>query len=90
MASQLALNQYTLLTVLRGYVDANHQDLHTLRITIIILDEISISKYIMYVRSAGVAEADAKTDTLPALPDNGKLFTWESGCRLGCTSINLK
>lgn len=41
MASQLVLNQHTLLAVLREYVDANHQDL--LHIIIIILDEI---KYI--------------------------------------------
>lgn len=90
MASQLALSQYTLLAVSRGYVDANHQDLHTLYIINITLDKLSISQYVIHVRSVGVTEADAKADIFPALSDTGKLFTRESGCRLGCISVHLK
>jgi hypothetical protein len=46
----------------------------------------------LYIRSK-VGDTDALTQTLvvkPQAPAVGKLLTWESGCRLGCTSISLK
>ena len=59
----------------------------------IIVDHVSeLEEFTLHIRSM-IAEVDAQTPILvvkPAAPAIGMLFTWESGCRLGCTSVILK